>query len=174
MPTVREVGAEHDVARLEQREVDGHVGLGTRVRLDVGVLAAEQLPGPRDGEILDHVDDLAAAVVASTGVPLGVLVGEDRAGGLQDGLGHEVLRGDQLEVPVLALGLVAERLGDLGVCVGEFPEHTQTIPIVAPGVKNARCCWIRSPGDLAASRRSISLSAPPLWGSDWPRRRREG
>ena len=39
---VREVHAEHRVARLEQREVDRHVGLRARVRLHVGVLGAEQ------------------------------------------------------------------------------------------------------------------------------------
>ena len=66
----------HDrVAGLEQRVVDGGVGLRAGVRLDVGVLAAEQRLRALDRERLDHVDVLAAAVVALAGVALGVLVG---------------------------------------------------------------------------------------------------
>ena len=64
---VREVHAEHRVARLQQREVDGHVRLRARVRLHVGVLGAEQLLRSRDRERLGHVHELAAAVVALPG-----------------------------------------------------------------------------------------------------------
>ena len=46
---VRQVHAEHGVARLQQREVDRHVRLRAGVRLHVGVLGAEQLLGARDG-----------------------------------------------------------------------------------------------------------------------------
>src|SRR6185295_5074827 len=107
-------------------------------RLHVGVLAAEQLLDPRNGEVLDDVDDLAAAVVALAGVALRVLVGEDGARRLQHRFGDEVLGGDQLEVAMLPLGLLAEDLGDLGIHIGQPPNHTATIPIVAPGVKVTR------------------------------------
>ena len=43
MSAVRERHAEHRVARLEQREVNGLVGLRARVRLHVRVVGAEQL-----------------------------------------------------------------------------------------------------------------------------------
>ena len=43
------------------------VGLAPGVRLHVGVLGAEELLGAVDGELLDHVDELAAAVVALAG-----------------------------------------------------------------------------------------------------------
>jgi hypothetical protein len=45
------------------------------VRLDVRVLGAEQLLRAVDRELLDLVDDLAAAVVATTRIALGLLVG---------------------------------------------------------------------------------------------------
>ena len=67
---VREVAAvgereAHDrLARLEQRVVDGGVGLRARVRLHVRVLGAEERLGAVDRELLDDVDVLAAAVVA--------------------------------------------------------------------------------------------------------------
>ena len=61
---VVEAEAEHRVARLEQRLVHAHVGVGAGVRLHVGVLGAEQRLRPLDGERLDVVDDRVAAVVA--------------------------------------------------------------------------------------------------------------
>ena len=57
------------------------------MRLHVRVLGAEQLLGPVDGQLLGHVDELAAAVVAPARVALGVLVGEDGALGLEHGRG---------------------------------------------------------------------------------------
>ena len=62
---VGQLHAEDRVARLDQRHVDGVVGLGAGVRLDVGVLGAEQLLGAVDRELLGDVDPLAAAVVAA-------------------------------------------------------------------------------------------------------------
>ena len=47
---VRQVHPEDRVARLQQREVDRHVGLRARVRLDVGVLGAEERLRAVDGE----------------------------------------------------------------------------------------------------------------------------
>ncbi len=103
------------VARFEQPEVDGHVRLGPAVGLHVGVLGAEQGLGALDGERLDLVHDFAALVVAPPGVPLGVLVGEHRTGGLHDRARHEVLGCDQVDVGVLALDIAADQTGELRV-----------------------------------------------------------
>ena len=91
MAAVREREPHDRVGRLQQRVVDRGVGLRARVRLDVGVLGAEQRLRAIDRELLDHVDELAAAVVALAGIALGVLVGQHAALTFQDGLGHEVL-----------------------------------------------------------------------------------
>ena len=112
----------------EDREVDGHVGLGARVRLDVHVLGAEELLGPLDGELLDRVHVLAPAVVAAARIALGVLVGHDGADRLEHRLGDEVLRGDQLQVPRLALRLESDGLGDLGIDLLE-PPHGRSSPV---------------------------------------------
>src|SRR2546422_36282 len=69
--------------------------------------------GPRGGRALADAADRAAAVVALPGISFRVLVGEDRAGGFEHRFGDEVLGGDQLEVAMLALGLLVEGLGDL-------------------------------------------------------------
>ena len=119
---VGEVHAEDGVARLQVRQHHGHVGLRARVRLDVGVLGAEQVVGALDRQRLGHVDELAAAVVALARVALGVLVGHHRPRGRHHGGAREVLRGDELEAVVLAGGLVGDRLGDVGVDLGQGPQ----------------------------------------------------
>ena len=68
--TVREVTAsieahaQDGVARLQQRCVHGDVCLGTSMRLHVGVLGLVQRLGTADGDLLDMVDVLAAAIEA--------------------------------------------------------------------------------------------------------------
>ena len=62
---VGEVHGEHLVAGLEHGEIDGHVGLAAGVRLDVGVLGAEELLRAVDGELLDDVHVFTTAVPAS-------------------------------------------------------------------------------------------------------------
>ena len=83
------------------------------------MVAAEHLLGAVDGELLDDVDVLAAAVVALAGIALGVLVRQDAALALEDGLGHEVLGGDHLQRAPLAIELEVDGLGDLRVDLGE-------------------------------------------------------
>ena len=112
---VVEAQPEHRVADVEHRVVGGHVGLRAGVRLDVGVLGAEEGLGALDGDALDLVDDLAAAVVALARVALGVLVREHRADGLHDRRPREVLGRDELELVALAVGLAPHQLGDRGV-----------------------------------------------------------
>ena len=93
-----EAEREHGVAGLEEAEVDGHVRLGARMRLDVRVVGAEERLRPVDRELLELVDDLAAAVVAAAGIALRVLVRRDRADGLEDRRPREVLGRDQLDL----------------------------------------------------------------------------
>ena len=64
------------------------------------------------------IDKLAAAVVASAGVPLGVLVGHHAAQGLKHRLGDEVLRGDQFELFGLAVGFADDGGVEFGIGLG--------------------------------------------------------
>ena len=116
---VSEVHAEQRVSRLKQGDEHAHVGLRAGVRLDVGVLGAEQRLGARDGERFGDVHELAAAVVALARVALGVLVREDRSGGFEYRRADEVLGCDQLEPRGLPRALVRDRLGNIGVCLRE-------------------------------------------------------
>jgi hypothetical protein len=95
------------------------VSPGSRVRLDVGVLGPEELLGTVDRELLGDVDLLAASVIALARIALGVLVGEHRAGGVEDRLRDEVLGGDHLERALLASEFAVEDPGDVRVDLGE-------------------------------------------------------
>ena len=106
---------EHRVARLQQRLVDAHVGVGARVRLHVGVIGAEQRLDPVDRQLLDVVDDRVAAVVALARVALGVLVGQHRAGRGHHRRRGEVLAGDQLEAGRLAFDLALDQFRSTSV-----------------------------------------------------------
>ena len=114
-----EVEAHEGVARLQQREKHRLVHLAAGVRLHVGEPGAEELLGARDGEIFRDVDVLAAAIVALAGIALGIFVGHDRALRLEHRLADDVLRGDQLDLVLLAAELVADRFGDLWIGLGK-------------------------------------------------------
>ena len=73
------------VARLGQREEDGLVRLRAGMGLDVGEGAIEQALGAIDGQLLDDVDILAAAVIALARIAFGIFVGEQRARGFEHG-----------------------------------------------------------------------------------------
>ena len=110
-----QVEPQHGVARLDGRQVDGQVGLAAGVRLHVGVLGAEQLLGPVAGQVLDHVDVLAAAVVAPAGIAFGVFVRQHAADGLHDGRAGVVFAGDHLQAVLLAVHLGGDGGPDFGI-----------------------------------------------------------
>ena len=95
------------------------VGLGTGVRLDVGVFGAEELLDAVDRELLGDVDVFAAAVVAAAGVALGVFVGQDRALGFHHGARGEVLGGDHFQGAALAAQFLGQDGGDFGIEFGQ-------------------------------------------------------
>ena len=115
MAAVVERGSEDRVAGRKRGEIHAHVGLRARMRLDVGILRAEQLFDALDGQRFGDVHELASAVVAPAGVAFGVLVGHHGAGGFAHRRADVVLRRDQLEIAALAFFLFEDGLIDLGV-----------------------------------------------------------
>jgi hypothetical protein len=172
----------HDrVAGLQQRVVDGGVGLGAGVRLDVRVLGAEQRLGAVDRQLLDDVDPLAAAVVARSRIALGVLVGEHAALAFEHGARNEVLRGDQLQRVLLALQLERERLRDLRIDVGQRTvevvgrklvahHHEPTSARSTAEAATAPARTIRQRPVASSSPRSTTVEGVP---GSWPRRARD-
>ena len=94
MPAVRKVHAQDRVAVLDRREIDGHVRLRAAVRLDVGMIGAEQFLRSIDCGLLDYVGPFTAAVVALAGIPFRVLVGKYGAHRFQHCFADKVFAGD--------------------------------------------------------------------------------
>src|SRR5262249_37737200 len=80
---------------------------------------AEQRGDALDRQILDDIDELTAAIVAPARQALGVLVGQYRALGLQDGLADDVLGRDQFDLVALAADLAANGGSNVRVGLGE-------------------------------------------------------
>src|SRR5690606_42008432 len=89
------------------------------VRLHFSMLSYEQLLRPQPRDRLYLVPVLAAAIVAPPGVALGILVGEDRPGGLHHRAAGVILRGDELQLVVLALRLTCHGTVDVGILLLE-------------------------------------------------------
>ena len=75
--TLIEAHRKYRVARVEQGLIDGHVGVGSAVRLHIGVIGTKKSRQSAPSKVFDLVNHLVASVVATTGVTLGILVGED-------------------------------------------------------------------------------------------------
>ena len=118
VPAVGQRHAQDGVARLQQRQVHGLVGLRARMRLDVCIIRSEQLLHALDRQRLGHVHVLAAAVVALARITFRVLVGEHAALRLEHARAGVVLGGDQLDMVLLPAALVLDGLGQDLVVTG--------------------------------------------------------
>ena len=112
---------------LDPAGQDGPVGDEVRVdagvRLDVGVVRAEQRAGVAGGQRLDLVHDLAAGVETVPDGAFGVLVRQPGAHGHQDGGRGVVLRRDELELTALVREFVGDGAGHGGLGARDHLEH---------------------------------------------------
>ena len=122
-----QVETHEGVAGFQQSEEDGLVCLRAGMGLDVGEVAGKEFLCPLDGQRLGDIDEFAAAVVATAGVPFGIFVGQHRALCFEHRLGDDVLRSDQFDLVLLAMQLLAGCLEYLRVAFGkrhgEEPGH---------------------------------------------------
>jgi hypothetical protein len=89
--------------RLEQSEEHGLVRLCAGMGLHIDISGTEKFPGAADRDLLDRVDMLAAAIVAASGIALGIFVGQDGSLRGENVGGGDVLRGNQLDLVLLPL-----------------------------------------------------------------------
>src|SRR5437763_1256305 len=122
------------------------------MRLDVGEAAAEQLLGPLDREALYRVRRPAALVVAPARIAFRIFVGENRALRLEHRLADDILRGDQLDLGLLAPELRPNRLLDrrigLAKAAGEEavrdPVAGLLVEFGCGGHQSLSCNWAES------------------------------
>lgn len=87
--------------------------------LNVGVIGPEQFLGAVDGQLFNHVDVFAAAVVTLARITFGVFVGEYRALSFHHRWAGVVFRSDQLNVFFLALSFLLHGGKKVGVELGK-------------------------------------------------------
>ena len=125
MSAAGQIHSQNSVTRLKHAEIDGHVGLGTGMRLHVGMLSAEDLTESLSGQILNEVNIDAAAIVTSARVSFSIFVCQNRTVCLHDIPGSIVLRSYEFYVVLLSV-----QFPSYGSC--DFPIlHTQ--PLLYPG-----------------------------------------
>jgi hypothetical protein len=110
MATVRQVQTHQPAVGRHDGLIHLEVGRAAAEALDVdtplGTVDVEGLEGTLLAQKLDPVNVLVAAIVASAGVALGVLVGHGRAKGVEDSAGCDIFGGDEDDGLALALDLV--------------------------------------------------------------------
>ena len=119
MSAVIEGQAEYRVSGLDERLVDGRIGLGAGMRLDVDVFGTKQALGAFTCDGLDLIDLFAAAIVTTSRIAFGILVGKHGALSLQNRTWHEVFGGDHLQAVLLAGQFGVEHGGDFGIGLGD-------------------------------------------------------
>src|SRR3954471_17395100 len=97
------------------------------------MIGREELFQSIDCALLDHVDELASAVVPLARESLRVLVGKRSSHRLEHGRRHEILARDELEAAPLARHLQIDKARDLRIAMRE----------VTDGHRNLRWrfCW---------------------------------
>ena len=91
------------------------------MRLNIRVISRKQCFGAFNRQALGDVDELAAAVIALTGVTFRVFVGQHRALRGEHPGACEILRGDQFDMFLLSPRFIRHRFGQFGVKTGDGP-----------------------------------------------------
>ena len=115
VPALGKIHAHDGIAQIQQRKIDGQVGLCAGVGLHVCILGTKQLAGTVNGNLLDLIHKLAAAVIAVTGITLGIFVGQYAAHSGHNGGGNNIFAGDQLNVLALAGQFAAHGGAQFGI-----------------------------------------------------------
>lgn len=131
---MRKVEAHQTTVRRHDGLVDLEVGRATREALNINTpllrVNVESSQSTTLAEKLDLVNVLVTAIVASTGVAFGVLVGHGRAQSIEDGARGDVLGGNKDNGLALALNLSRHDLSNLGVRVEKaLLEHLSVVII---------------------------------------------
>ena len=127
-----QVHAHKGVARLEHREKHCHVRLGAGMRLDIYILAAEQLLRALSRQVFRHIHALASAVVSFPRIAFCILIRKRASHRCHHCLTHPVLGRDQLDMGILSLHLCFDHICDLWVCVPDFVKvvHSDSPPLI--------------------------------------------
>ncbi len=128
MTTLRKIHSHEGFPETHESEVDSEVRRRAGIRLDVHVLAVEQLFHPLDREVFDLVYEFIPSVVSLPWITFSVLVVEHGSHRSENGFAREVLRGYELQTLVYSFRFVFLQPKDFGVHILQivFP-HENTL-----------------------------------------------
>ena len=129
MPAMVKLHRQHSVARLQQRHIDGGIGLGARMGLHVGMFCTKKRQRTLDANLLGDVNVLAAAVISPSRIALGILVRQNAARRRQHLGENVILAGNQFDSVRLPLTFGLNRRVDLRI---PFPEQLPRIRLIGP------------------------------------------
>ena len=115
MPAVIQVHTHEGVTGLQHRKKHCHIRLCAGMRLYIDILTAKKFFCTVSGNLLNHVHALAAAVISLAGIPFCILIRKRASHRRHNRLTHPVFRSNQLNMGVLSVLLVNNRLRDLRV-----------------------------------------------------------
>ena len=110
-----QIHSQKGVPRVEQGEVDRHVGLGPRMGLDIDIGSAKQLLGPLHGQIFRHVHMFATTVIPLGRIPFGIFVGQNAALDRHNGPAGDIFRCDQFQGVGLPIQFLPQHSGNFRV-----------------------------------------------------------
>ena len=115
-----QVHAHNRIARIADGKLDSQVRLCAGMRLYIGIITAKQLFCPFDRQILHHVHAFASAVISLSRISFRIFIGQRASHRRHDRLAHPVLRCDQLNMAVLPVLLIHDRLRNFRIRVLYF------------------------------------------------------
>ena len=113
MSSLGKVKTHEHVARLQHSHLHSKVGLGTGMRLNIGILSSVELAEPVDGELLYLVHHLASSVVALARIALRIFVRADRTHCLEHLVRDIVFRRNKFQSLRLSLLFLSDQIKKL-------------------------------------------------------------
>ena len=112
MPARSQIKRQNRITGLQQQEKHRQIGLRARMWLHIGIGAIIELLGPVNRRLLHDIHIFTAAMKPVAGIALKGLVGHHMAQRIQHRAADDVFRRDQLNLVPLALGLMAQGIGN--------------------------------------------------------------
>ena len=173
---VSKIESHNGIARLKKREENGKIRRCAAVRLNIGMICAEQLLCAVARNVLDDIDILTSAVISLSGQTLSILIGKHGPRCEQHALRNNILGGYQLDVMTLTLKLKRAGIIDLFIIRGKF---IKKIHIATPSflleISLARHTALRlkrahppAKKKVRPDGRHFLFSAPPRYVRDVP------
>ena len=161
MAALRKSHAQDGIAGFQNRKVRRHIGGGTRMGLDVDMLAPEQLLGTRNGQLFDRIHVLAAAVIAPPWIAFRVFVGHQRSLRGQDREARIIFGSDQHQLVALSFLFGAKSRVDLRIFLFDCFQGPDDVAHYSSWESGVSAGETASPVATSSSLASASAGASP-------------